>query len=99
METTKTNSGKGLGIASLVVGTITVIWSLIPVLGAGAFWLSIIGLAIGCIALFLAVRGQNPSKGIIITGFILCVISTGVSAFWLSAVNEAVETINAMNAQ
>jgi hypothetical protein len=98
METTST-SGKGLGIAALVVGIITVIWSLIPVLGAGAFWLSIMGLALGITALILAVRGQNPRKGIILAGFILCIVSTGVSAFWMSAINDAVETINAMNAQ
>lgn len=101
METTTSTStsGKGLGIASLVVGIVTVLWSLIPVLGAGAFWLSIIGLAVASIGLVLSVRANNPKKGIIVAGFILCMISTGVSAFWMSAVNEAVETINAMNAQ
>jgi ABC-type uncharacterized transport system permease subunit len=98
METTST-SGKGLGIAAMVIGIITVLWSLIPVLGAGAFWLSIIGLAAAITALILAVKGQNAKRGVIITGFILCMVSTGVSAFWMSSINDAVATINAMNAQ
>ncbi|MFY9307676.1 MAG: hypothetical protein WAQ28_01380 [Bacteroidia bacterium] len=99
METTTSTSGKGLGIAALVVGIITVIWSLIPVLGAGAFWMSLMGLVLGIVALIMAIKGQNPKRGIIIAGFILCIVSTGVSAFWMSAINDAVETINAMNAQ
>jgi hypothetical protein len=99
METTTSTSGKGLGIASMVVGIVTVIWSLIPILGAGAFWLAIIGLALGIAALVMAVRGQNPKKGIIITGFILCIVSTGVSAYWMSAINDAVNAINTMQVQ
>lgn len=97
METKTSTSGKGLGIAALVIGIITVIWSLIPLLGAGAFWLSVIGLALGVIALIMAVRGQNPKKGIIIAGFILCIVSTGVSAYWMTAINDAVETLNAIS--
>ena len=96
METTTSTSGKGLGIAALVVGIITLIWSLIPVLGAAAFWPSIIGLALGIIGLALAIKGKNAKKGIIIAGFILCVVSTGLSAYWMSAINEAVETLNAI---
>lgn len=100
METTTQTStlGKGLGIATLVIGIITVIWALIPVLGAGAFWLSLMGLVLGIVALIIAVKGNNPKKGIIIAGFILCIVSTGVSAFWMSAINEAVETYNAIGA-
>lgn len=97
METKTSTSGKGLGIAALVIGIITVIWSLIPLLGAGAFWLSVIGLALGVVALIMAVRGQNPKKGIIIAGFILCIVSTGVSAYWMTAINDAVETLNAIS--
>ena len=99
METTTSTSGKGLGIAAIVIGSITFIWSLIPILGAGAFWLSLIGLTVAITALIMAVKGQNAKRGIIITGFILCLVSTGVSAFWMSSINEAVKTINAMNAQ
>ena len=98
--TTKTStSGKGLGIAALIIGIITVIWSIIPVLGASAFWPSLLGLALGIVGLVMAVRGQNTQKGIIIAGFILCIVSTGVSAYWMSAINTAVETLNAINVQ
>lgn len=92
METTTTSSaGKGLGIAALVIGIITTIWSLIPILGAAAFWPSLIGLVLGIVGLALAIRGKNSKKGIIIAGFILCVVSTGVSAYWMSAVNAVVD--------
>lgn len=99
MEKTTSKSGKGLGIAAFVVGIVTLLWSLIPVLGAGAFWISIIGLALGTAALILSIRGKNPKKGLIIAGFALCVVSTGVSAYWMSAINAAVDTISAINAQ
>ncbi|MES2593056.1 MAG: hypothetical protein V4608_14330 [Bacteroidota bacterium] len=101
METTTqaSTSGKGLGIAALIIGIITVIWSLIPIFGAVAFWPSVIGLALGITGLVLSYKGQNAKKGVIIAGFILCIVSTGVSAFWISSVNDAVETLNAMNAQ
>jgi hypothetical protein len=100
METTTTStSGKGLGIAALVIGIITVIWSLIPILGASAFWPSIIGLVLGIVGLVMAVRGQNAKKGIIIAGFVLCIVSTGVSAYWMSAINTAVETLNTISVQ
>ncbi|MFY9307674.1 MAG: hypothetical protein WAQ28_01370 [Bacteroidia bacterium] len=92
METTTTSSaGKGLGIAALVIGIITVIWSLIPLLGATAFWPSIIGLALGIIGLALAIKGKNSKKGIIIAGFVLCVVSTGVSAYWMSAISAGID--------
>ncbi|MES2593055.1 MAG: hypothetical protein V4608_14325 [Bacteroidota bacterium] len=101
METTTqtSTSGKGLGIAALIIGIITFIWSIIPLLGAGAFWPSVIGLALGTIGLVMAFKGQNAKKGVIIAGFILCIVSTGVSAYWVSAINTAAETLNAMTAQ
>ena len=99
METTTSTSGKGLGIAALVIGIITVIWSLIPILGASAFWPSLLGLVLGIIGLVMAVRGQNAKKGIIIAGFILCIVSTGISAYWMSAINTAVETLNTISVQ
>lgn len=98
--TTKTSaSGKGLGIAALVIGIVTVIWSIVPILGASAFWPSVLGLVLGMAGLVMAVRGQNAKKGIIIAGFVLCIVSTGVSAYWMSAINTAVETMNAISVQ
>lgn len=101
METTTQTSasGKGLGIAALVIGIVTVIWSIVPVLGASAFWPSVLGLVLGIAGLVMAVRGQNAKKGIIIAGFVLCIVSTGVSAYWMSAINTAVETMNAISVQ
>ncbi len=86
-------SGKGLGIAALVIGIITLIWSLIPIFGAVAFWPSIIGLALGITAVIMAVKGTNPKKGIIIAGFILCIVSTGISTYWMVIVKEAADVL------
>jgi hypothetical protein len=99
MEQTTSTAGKGLGIAALVIGIICVIWSIIPILGAGAFWPSIIGLVLGTIGLIMAVRGLNPKKGIIITGFILCLIATGIATYWVVVLKDAVDAVNGINVQ
>lgn len=99
METTVSKSGKGLGIASMVVGIITLIWSIIPIVGAGAFWVAIIGLLLGMAAMVMAVKGKNPKKGIIITGLILCVVAVAIAAYWMSAISTAVDTLNSLQVQ
>lgn len=99
METTTSTSGKGLGIASMVVGIVALIWSIIPIVGAGAFWVAIVGLLMGAAAIVMAVKGKNPKKGIIITGLILCVVAVAISAYWMSAISTAVDTLNSIQVQ
>lgn len=78
----QSTSGNNLGAAALMIGIVTIVWSIVPVVGAAAFWPSFLGLTMGLVALALALHGQNPKKGIIIAGFVLCMVSTGVSKCW-----------------
>ena len=50
MKTTTSTSGRNLGIAALVFGIVTVMWSINPLSGAGALWPSLFGLALGMTA-------------------------------------------------
>lgn len=94
METTTSTSGKSLGLTSMILGIVTLIWSLIPVIGASAFWIAIIGLLLGIGAIIMAIKGNNPKRGIIITGLILCGIAVAIAAYWISVINMAVNTLN-----
>ncbi|TAL58062.1 MAG: hypothetical protein EPN85_12450 [Bacteroidetes bacterium] len=84
MNTTLQNltAGKNLGIASMIIGIITLIWSFIPFIGGWALWIAIIGLLLGFIGFLMARNGNNPKKGIIIAGITLCLFAGGISGYW-----------------
>ena len=75
-NTTATSSkGKGLGIAGMVIGIVALIWAMIPLLGAGAWWLAVVGLVLSIVGFVMAKNGNNPNKGMMMTGIILGVVS------------------------
>ena len=86
MEQTISTKGKGLGIAGMVIGIVAFIWSVIPLLGAGAIWIAGIGLILSVIAIFMARSGKNPKKGIIITGFVLNLLALCAAGYWLYSI-------------
>jgi hypothetical protein len=79
--TTDPNAGKSLGVAGLVVGIISAIFSFIPCLGAWAFIPAIVGLILSAISMKQA--GPNGSKGMAIGGLICSVIAILLAAYWL----------------
>lgn len=95
MNTTNQNStaGKSLGTTSMIIGIITLIWSLIPIIGAWALWIAVIGLVLGSIGFVMAKNGGNPKKGIILTGMILSIIAIGVSSYWVYVAKMVVEEL------
>lgn len=84
MDTTTQNltAGKSLGIAGMVIGIITLLWSFIPFVGAWALWVAIIGLILSFIGFLMAKNGNNPKKRVIITGIILCLCAGSISGYW-----------------
>ena len=96
METTTSTKGKGLGVAGMIIGIVALIWAIIPVVGAAALWVAIIGLVLSLIGFFMARSGQNPKKGMIVTGLVLNVLALGVAIFWVysiaSVANEVLES-------
>jgi hypothetical protein len=86
--------GKGLGMAGMIIGIVALIWSIVPILGAGAIWLALPGTILSVIAFFMAKSGNNPSKGVIITGVILNIVALGLSIYWLMGIMSAAGEIN-----
>jgi ABC-type uncharacterized transport system permease subunit len=87
--------GKGLGLAGMIIGIVALIWAIIPLLGAAAWWMALTGLILSVVAFFMAKNGNNPKKGMIITGIILNVVALCLAIFWIyqisSAANEIME--------
>ena len=67
----------GLGVAGFVVALVGLIFSWIPLLNAFSFWLSVIGIVLSLVALFL----KNKSKGLAIAGLIIGV--AGIVIYYL----------------
>ncbi|MBK9285774.1 MAG: DUF4190 domain-containing protein [Sphingobacteriaceae bacterium] len=75
------NAGKSLGVAGLVIGIISLIFSFIPCLGAWAFIPAIVGLILSLISMKQA--GPNGSKGMAIGGLICSAIAIIFACYWL----------------
>jgi hypothetical protein len=81
MEETKTNAGQGLGIASLIIGILAIIMSVIPCIGLIAIIPGVIALVFSIIALNQASNG-NGAKGIIIAALVISILATSISILW-----------------
>ena len=88
--TTTSSKGKGLGIAGMVIGIVALIWAMIPLLGAGAWWLAVVGLVLSAVGFVMAKGGNNPNKGMMMTGIILGVVATALSFYRVYQVTQAV---------
>lgn len=85
-----------MGTASLVLGIIGAVFSLIPIIGVIAWPMVIVGLVLGILGYLRAKRGQADNKGVAIAGIslsavglFLCIVYTAVFA---SAVGDASKT-------
>ncbi|RZU62848.1 hypothetical protein [Zhihengliuella halotolerans] len=70
----KTNAGKGLGIAALVIGIVALVLSWVPIVNNFAAILAVIALVLAIIGLVVAVK-KNGSKGLSIAGAIIFVVA------------------------
>lgn len=82
--------GKGLGMAGMIIGIVALVWAVIPVVGAAAWWLAVVGLILSVIAFFMAKGGGNPKKGAIIAGMILNVIALALAIYWITQIAAVV---------
>lgn len=89
-NTTPSSKGKGLGIAGMVIGIVAIIWAMIPLLGAGAWWLAVVGLVLSVVGFVMAKNGGNPNKGMMLAGIILGVVATALSFYRVYQVTQAV---------
>ena len=97
--TTTSTKGKGLGIAGMVIGIVALIWAVIPIFGAGAWWLSIIGLVLSLIGFFMANGGGNPKKGIMIAGIVLGIAGTAMSFYRVYQVKQAIDAFQKLSGE
>jgi hypothetical protein len=81
--TTTSVKGKGLGMAGMIIGIVALVWSIIPLLGAGAWWLALVGLILSIVAFFMAKNGGNPKRGAMLAGIIMNVVAIALAAFWI----------------
>jgi len=88
MESTITKKyqslSKGLGTAGIILGVMTLLFSLIPILGMLAMLLGFIALIIIGVGLGIAVKHQH-AKGRLITALVLAGLGTAISLMQFSA--------------
>lgn len=92
-NTATSTKGKGLGVAGMVIDIVAVIWAIIPLLGAGAWWLAVVGLVLSIVGFVMAKNGNNPNKGMMMAGIILGVVATALSFYRVYQVTQAVKAL------
>lgn len=92
-NTAASSKGKGLGVAGMVIGIVAVIWAIIPLLGAGAWWLAVVGLVLSIVGFVMAKNGNNPNKGMMMAGIILGIVATVLSFYRVYQVTQAVKAL------
>jgi hypothetical protein len=74
----------GLGTASLVLGILGLIFSVVPVIGIVAWPLVILGLVLGLVGISRAGRGEATNKGVAIAGTVLSSIGLAICVAWFA---------------
>ena len=82
--TTTSNSGKGLGIAGLVLGIIAAIIAFIPCLGTFALIPGIIGIVLSAISMSQAAKA-SASKSMAIAGLVCSIVGCCIAGYQMYA--------------
>ena len=85
METQKKQNGRGLGIASMVCGIISVLFGMIPCIGMSVLPLAVVSLVLGCISCKQAIDGGAP-LGMAITGIVTSSFALIFTIAWMIAI-------------
>lgn len=85
--------GKGLGMAGMIIGIVALVWAIIPLLGAAAWWLATTGLILSAVAFFMAKGAGNTKRGGMIAGIVLNIIALGLAIFWIYSIAAAATEI------
>ncbi|CAN5902779.1 hypothetical protein BH11BAC7_BH11BAC7_12930 [soil metagenome] len=84
--------GKGLGMAGMIIGIVALIWSIVPYVGAGALWLALPGFILSLVAFFMAKGGNNPNRGVMLTGIILNLVALILVGYWMYKIASGLGT-------
>jgi len=71
-----------MGIASMVIGIVSIVLGFIPICGMIAFWPALVGLVLGIVDAVLKTKKQQP-KGMAVAGISTCAVALVVIAFWV----------------
>ena len=85
METQNKQNGRGLGIASMVCGIISVLFGMIPCIGMSVLPLAVVALVLGCISCKQAIDGGAP-LGMAITGIVTSSFALIFTIAWMIAI-------------
>lgn len=77
-----------MGVASLVLGIISIVFGFIPFCGAIAFIPALVGLILGIVDAVKKSKSQQP-KGMAIAGIILSAIAIVIIGWWVFVVAAA----------
>lgn len=79
---TPVNDGKTLGVAGLIIGTLSLMFSFIPCMGMWALVPAIVGIVLSAISLSQSSKAGLP-KSNAIAGLICSIIAFLVAAYWI----------------
>ena len=89
--TTSTTSGKGLGIAGLVLGILSLILSFVPCIGMYAILPGLVALVLSIVSMIQAKKG-GASNGLAIGGLICSIIAIAIAIWWIFAVSKVADS-------
>lgn len=82
-----------MGVASLVLGIVTLIIAFIPFCNTLSFIPSVVGLILGLVDMNKKKKEGQP-RGMAIAGVILCLIALALVIVWVFIVGASVATMN-----
>jgi hypothetical protein len=80
-STTNSGAGKSLGVAGLVIGIISLIFSCIPCLGVWAIVPAIVGVILSAVSMKQA--GAGGSKGMAMAGLVCSIAAILIACYWM----------------
>ncbi len=92
MSENQSEAGKGLGIASLVLGILALVISFIPCLGMYAIFPGIIAIILGAIAFMQANKAKSP-KGLIIAALVISILGTAIAGWQYAVLSSAASNL------
>ena len=78
-----------MGIASLVLGIVGLVFSFIPCLGTYGIFLTVPGVVLGAIAISKAKKNGGQGKGVAVAGLVCAIIGSVIAGWQWYALNKA----------
>ena len=78
-----------MGIASMVLGIVGLVFSFIPCLGTYGIFLTVPGLVLGAVAIAKASKNGGAGKGVAIAGLVCSIIGSVIAGWQWYAINKA----------